>query len=64
MKTIPSLSDLSRLDLFAALAMQAMISRGSLTAQPHAVVADEAYRMAVAMMESRTRQKWVDHEMP
>lgn len=64
MKTQTFLSEEARLDTFAGLAMQAMISRGSLTAQPHHVVADEAYRMAIAMLESKTREKWVNHEMP
>ena len=51
-----------RLDHFAGLAMQAMIARGSLTASPHNVIADEAYRMALAMLQSKGREKAI-HEM-
>lgn len=59
--TQTSLSDpTTRLDYFAGLAMQAMIMRGSLTASPHTTVADEAYRMAIAMLESKTKEKWED----
>ena len=57
MMTIQSRSDL---DYFAGLAMQAMIARGSLTAQPHSVVADEAYRMALAMLQSKGREKSIN----
>lgn len=53
-------SPTTRLDFFAGLAMQAMIMRGSLTASPHITVADEAYRMAIAMLESKTKEKWED----
>ena len=57
MMTTQSRSDL---DYFAGLAMQAMIARGSLTAQPHSVVADEAYRMALAMLQSKGREKSIN----
>ena len=57
MKTTRSRSEL---DHFAGLAMQAMIARGSLTAQPHSVVADEAYRMALAMLQSKGREKSIN----
>jgi hypothetical protein len=50
-----SRSDLQFLDHCALAAMQALISRGSLTAHPHAMIADEAYRMAEAMISSTRR---------
>jgi len=43
------------MDHCALAAMQALISRGSLTAMPHANVADEAFRMAEAMIKSTRR---------
>ena len=54
--TMISRSDLKLLDYAAMLAMQAMIARGSLTAAPHATVADDAYRMAEAMIKSTRRR--------
>jgi len=50
-----SRSDLQYLDHCALSAMQALIARGSLTAMPHATVADEAFRMAEAMVKSTRR---------
>ena len=50
-----SRSDLQYLDHCALSAMQALIARGSLTAMPHSTVADEAFRMAEAMVKSTRR---------